>query len=560
MPAAFKLACTSLLLLSALCHEGGALSAPRQRGPAARKGTLARARARSRHAMSAPGADGGSGDRARNGAGRAVRGGGSPATRARGAGLTVAASAALGSLLHGYDTGVIAGALLFIVPEFGLEARPAVKGLIVSATTVGAIVGTLAAGPTAEATGQRRTMMLGSAVFTLGGLLLAWSPTVDMLILGRFIVGLAMGTAGAVVPVYIAECAESSARGALATVPQLFITCGIFLSYVVDLLVILFFNGSWRTMLGLSILPALLQFAALSRLPESPRWLVRRGRVDDARRALAKLRGGPAAAPAGGEAPPSAAVEEELAGIRAALEATRGAGATKQTTAAAVKALLKRGARRALAVCVVLQMFQQITGINTIIYFTPEILREAGVVRLFDRVGLSENAASMCATLLAYLPKPFAVLGASRYMDSVGRRGLLLRGLPIMGCCLALLALSYSSLPAGSVVRAAAAVLSVSLFSVAFSFSLGPVPNILSSEILPSEARSVGMSISVGTQWAFNAALVMMYPILVSAFGTQRVIVFFAAMTALAFAFVERFVPETAGKSLEEASSDAAAR
>uniref|UniRef100_A0A7S1TWM2 Major facilitator superfamily (MFS) profile domain-containing protein n=1 Tax=Phaeomonas parva TaxID=124430 RepID=A0A7S1TWM2_9STRA len=161
----------------------------------------------------------------------------------------------------------------------------------------------------------------------------------------------------------------------------------------------------------------------------------------------------------------------------------------------------------------------------------------------------------MAATLLAYLPKPFAVLAASSLMDTVGRRGLLLYNLPIMGACLALLSCTFTLMPANSIWRAVAAVLGTSFFSIAFSFSLGPIPNIISSELLPSDARSLGMSLSVGVQWLFSAMLVYVFPILTHKFGTQTMIAFFASMCVLAWFFTKAFVPETAGKSLEESSA-----
>ncbi|KOO26479.1 monosaccharide-sensing protein 2 [Chrysochromulina tobinii] len=180
-----------------------------------------------------------------------------PSSRKR-AGLQVAAGAALGSLLQGFNTGVIAGALLGISSEFGLAARPAVTGLIASSTTMGAVVGTACSGKLCDWVGRKRTLVLSSACFVLGGLLMAWSPGSEVLVAGRMTVGLAAGIVSSAVPTYIAECAEPAQRGALSTLPQLCVSSGILLSYLVGLggLVL---GHSWRVMLGLSLVPALFQ-------------------------------------------------------------------------------------------------------------------------------------------------------------------------------------------------------------------------------------------------------------------------------------------------------------
>jgi predicted MFS family arabinose efflux permease len=194
-----------------------------------------------------------------------LRGGGSgagtdvDAANAQRAGRVVAVSAALGSLMQGYDTGVIGGALLFITPEFGLDAKPLLQGLIVTATTVGSVGGTLAASKLSEAFGRRGTMLLASAKFVTAALLLVSAPGVAALIAGRLLMGMAIGEASSVVPIYIAECADKRNRGALATIPQLCISSGILMAYSVSLAITLFFKGAWRLMLGFALVPALAQ-------------------------------------------------------------------------------------------------------------------------------------------------------------------------------------------------------------------------------------------------------------------------------------------------------------
>ena len=180
-------------------------------------------------------------------------------SNARRAGRVVALSAALGSLMQGYDTGVIGGALLFIEPEFGLSAKPLLLGMIVTATTMGSIGGTLAASKLSDNIGRRSTMLLASAKFIAASAILSFAPGVKALIAGRLLMGVAIGEASSVVPVYIAECADKRNRGALATIPQLCISSGILLAYTVSLWVSICFRGAWRLMMGMAILPAIAQ-------------------------------------------------------------------------------------------------------------------------------------------------------------------------------------------------------------------------------------------------------------------------------------------------------------
>ena len=336
-----------------------------------------------------------------------------PTLRAsRNAGLRIAAGAALGNILQGFNTGVIGGALLYIVPEFGLEARPGVTGLIASSTTMGATLGTVACAKLLQDLGRQRTLVISCALFTLGGAIMGLAPGTSTLILGRIVSGVAAGLVSAAVPTYIAECAEPSQRGALSTLPQLCVSSGILISYLVGLAALLF-GGSWRLMLAFSLLPALAQACFVLALPESPRWLLsRRDDAPAALEALKRLRG-------------TEDVGAEFAAMQAGLakEGARDAEDRAEKTATTARgggvlALLRNpAARRALLVCSSLQLFQQFCGVNAIVYFTPQILKQAGAPSLFLSWGVSTNAAAMLATVLAYLPKIPAVLLATYLID-----------------------------------------------------------------------------------------------------------------------------------------------
>lgn len=306
-----------------------------------------------------------------------------------------------------YDTGVVGGALLFMVPEFGLSAWTV--GLVVTASTAGSVLGTLAAAKLSDAIGRRGTMRVASLLFLSAASLLLWSPTVDIVLAGRLLMGGAIGVSGSVVPVYIAECAESRNRGALATVPQLCISTGILCAYASALAVTVGWHGAWRLMLGLALLPAVAQAACVQwLLPESPRWLLRQSgplAAERAKHALARLRGvqwkkQSEANDSGGSVPLPPAVAAEFAALAAGVAREKQTAAGGSGAAAAGEArtgfgaLWREPALRKLALtCAGLQAFQQLSGINAVVAFTPQTLKSAGVPQLFAQLGVRDDNA-----------------------------------------------------------------------------------------------------------------------------------------------------------------------
>eukprot|EP00966_Prymnesium_polylepis_P292508 6755247-Prymnesium_polylepis.1 len=198
-------------------------------------------------------------------------------------------------------------------------------------------------------------------------------------------------------------------------------------------------------------------------------------------------------------------------------------------------------------------MFQQTCGVNAIVYFTPQLLREAGVPRLFSRWGASPDAAALLATVLAYIPKIPAVLLSTFLIDRLGRRELLATCMPLIALCLGALATSFD---AGAVVGASAAgaiaTVAVTLFGVFFGMSLGPIPNILASELFPTYARSTGVAACTSVQWGFNIVVAASFPALQDHFGSTTIVATFSAMSVIAWLFILRFVPETRGVALED--------
>ena len=455
--------------------------------------------------------------------------------------LKIAGSAACGSYIQGYTTGVLGGALLFLGPHFGLT--PAQIGAVATATTLGSVLGTFSASALADAAGRRPTMAFSSALFVVASVLMVWTPSLNVLVLARFLAGVGIGNCGAVVPVYVAECAEAASRGALATLPQLMISSGAMSGLVVTFAVALCRTGlDWsaatasRVSLGFTLLPSLLYAALVLRLPESPRYLLRKGRRERALAALGTLRGGPC--------------EAELTALeQATAKETKGAARRE----AGWRTLLEPKILRRLGVCVVLQFFQQFAGINAIVYFTPHILKSSGTVAtLGSSLRLSADSAALLATAVTYFPKIPAMFLTMALMDTWGRAKMLRVFSPAMGLCLAALGLSLGS---SSGVAATVALLAIALYGIFFNLSLGPVPNIYTAESFPARARSAAMTVSLCAQFLAHAMVSFWFPVLMASRGAPAVLYSFAGICGVAGLFACTLA-ETKQASLEAIASE----
>jgi sugar porter (SP) family MFS transporter len=316
---------------------------------------------------------------------------------------------ALGGLLFGYDTGVISGAILFITPELGLT--PFLEGLVVASILLGAAVGAGSAGPLSDKLGRRNLILIAGVLFAIGALGAALAPNVAVLVLFRVVLGLAVGAAALTVPLYLSEIAPTEIRGAISSLNQLMITVGILAAYVVN--AILASAGAWRWMLGLALIPALVLLIGMYFMPETPRWLVSQGRDDEARDVLRRDRS-------------EEAVEKEIRDIREVEEQEEGG----------LRELLASWVRPALVVAIGLAVFQQIIGINTIIYYAPTTLTNVGY----------GNEAAIYANLIIGVINVGMTLLAIRLIDRSGRKPLLLAGL--VGMVLSLSVLLFVAAPA----------------------------------------------------------------------------------------------------------------
>lgn len=428
-----------------------------------------------------------------------------------------AACAAVGGLLSGYDTGVISGALPFIEKSFSLSTFE--QGLVVSVVLVGAAVAAIGGGSFSDRIGRRRSLILAAVLFIAGAVLSAAAGSMQLLIGARVIVGFGIGLASSVVPLYISEIAPANARGWLVSLYQLAVTVGIMLAYIVDYGFA--GSGNWRWMLGLAVIPGALLGAGMLSLPETPRYLARHGHLDQARSVLAKARG-------------TQDVDAEFQEIKAAL--------AKPEQRGQLSDLLSPGVRPALIVGIGLAIFQQVTGINTVIYYAPTIIRSAGV---------SSIQASILATSGIGVVNVIMTIVSMWLIDRAGRRPLLLAGVAGMTISLGALGLIFH-LSRHSGGLANLAVVTLMVYVASFAISLGPVFWLLISEIYPLKIRGLAAGIASGTNWTSNFVVSLTFLTMLQVLGASWTFWLYGLLSLAAWFFSYYLVPETKGRTLEE--------
>ncbi|MGH7736670.1 MAG: sugar porter family MFS transporter [Candidatus Tyrphobacter sp.] len=429
--------------------------------------------------------------------------------------LLVACVAALGGLLFGYDTGVISGAILFIGKDFALTTQ--LKEFTISVVLVGCMVGAVLSGAAADRFGRRPTLLAAGVLFFAGALVSAFTLDEAVLLAGRFIVGIGIGFSSVVAPLYISEVAPASVRGALVSVYQFAITIGILLAYVVDYA--LAAGGEWRWMLGYGVVPAIVLVAGMVFMPESPRFLFKIGREGPARAELQRIYAS------------SAAEDAEERSIRAAL-AVKSEG---------LRAFRAPSLRFALFLGVALAVLQQVTGINTVIYYGPQIFQMAGVGSATHSI-LAESLVGGVNCVLT--------LVAIFWVDRIGRKPLLYVGVAGMFVALAILAFAFRQehLPAS---LGTIALGSMMLYVGCFAFSLGPIVWLLISEFYPLSVRGTGMSIATLANWVGNFLVSQFFLTMLEVLGRSLTFAVYAILCLVTIAFVYFFVPETKRELLE---------
>src|SRR5256714_8427426 len=428
----------------------------------------------------------------------------------------IAASfAALGGLLFGYDTGVISGALIFIKREFGLTT--VAEEIVVSGVLLGATLGAIVGGKVADLFGRRRVLLVTAAIFGIGALASAMAPSPTVLIVSRVVLGLAIGLASTNVPVYLSEVAPPQARGWVVSLFQLAVTVGIVVAYLTDYA----FAGveGWRWMLGLAVAPALVFGTGMFFLPETPRWLIRGGHHEVAHRVLVRIRG-------------LSDVNVEIEEIKASL--------AQQAESGHWTDLLRRQIRPALIVGLGLAIFQQITGINTVIYYAPRILQTAG---------FNSASGAILATVGVGIVNVGMTVLAMYLVDRAGRRPLLLIGIAGMIVTLGVLGLSFRH---SSGQLAWIAVICLMGYVASFAIGLGPIFWLLIAEIYPLKIRGLAEGTAATFNWASNLIVSLTFLTLVEKLGASSTFLLYAFASVASWLFAYYFVPETRGRTLEQ--------
>jgi len=432
----------------------------------------------------------------------------------------VAAVAAGGGFLFGYDTAVVNGANTYLKAHFGLGS--AQEGIAAASAILGCIPGAMFAGVLSERWGRRKMLLACAALFAVSGLCSAIPTDFSQFLVARLANGVAIGASSMICPIYIAEISPGNWRGRLGSLFQLGIVTGIFLTLFINRVI----QGrgdeawnaavGWRWMLGLESAPGLLFLAFLFTVPESPRWLARKGQRDQARTVLTRLTG------------PDQA-DRDLAAIGEAGGRDHGGFA----------ALWAKPYLRPVAIAMALMAFTQFSGINAVMYYSTKIFREAGA---------GANAAFTASVWVGLTNLVFTFV-AMALVDRAGRKPLLLLGAAMQSLALGAVGTMFHMEQSGLPL-----LLAVIAFIAAFALAMGPIGWLFCSEVFPSEVRSHAMSVAALTVWTANYLVTQTFPILNDSpsIGPAKTFWLYAGASAGALWFVHACLPETKGLTLEE--------
>jgi MFS transporter, SP family, arabinose:H+ symporter len=430
--------------------------------------------------------------------------------------------AALGGLLFGFDTAVVSGAIGFMDQRFDLNHVQV--GWAVSSLIIGCIIGAAISGVLSDRFGRKKVMIAAAILFIIGSIGSAIPDTFSGYIIARIIGGIGIGITSTLCPLYIAEIAPAKYRGRLVAFNQFAIVTGIFLTYFINLWIAGYgdeawnISTAWRWMFGVGAVPGFLFLFLLLIVPESPRWLIKQGRPVEALPILLRIHGEDLA-------------RQEVLDIKESFKQESGS----------IRQLFSPGLRLALIVGVGLAILQQITGINAVMYYAPEI---------FKATGAGTNSSLIQTILVGFINFLFTIL-AVWLIDKVGRKALLLIGSASMTVCLVVIGIAFhTGHTSGPIV-----LIFILLYVASFAISLGPVVWVIISEIFPNRIRGKATAIASMSLWVADYVVSQSFPPMLNSAGPAVTFWIFGAMALITFFFTLRVVPETKGKSLEEIES-----
>ncbi|MBO0707398.1 MAG: sugar porter family MFS transporter [Candidatus Dormibacteraeota bacterium] len=441
--------------------------------------------------------------------------------------IFLAILATIGGFLFGFDSSNIGSALVFLpfhLGDFG-------TGIVVAGASLGSFVGALAAGPLTDRFGRKALLLVDSGLFALGSLVSAIAPEAVTLIIGRLIIGLSIGADSAIATAYISEFAPKARRGSLAIIQQWMITIGILSAYLIAVIILLIAphatsSVDWRVLLGVGFIPAIVSLLLRARMPESPRWLLEKGREDKVLEAMATL--GISVTP------------EQVHAEAVAVQTERDRVQARHNWTPAV--------RRALIVVCVFFVFQQITGINVAFYYGPHLLSPYFLVG--QRTLVQSEVAGVYAAGILAVVNVAATYFAFRFIDRVGRRRLAMGAYLVM--IVFLLVGAYGASFLHGVAQLLVIMIGFAIFISAFAIGIGGTGWLIQGEVFPTAVRGRAAAIGASVDWLANYALVLAFPFMQTGLGLGWTMVIFAFLCLCGFAFVNLFLPETKGKSAEE--------
>ncbi|MBW0929960.1 sugar porter family MFS transporter [Priestia megaterium] len=438
---------------------------------------------------------------------------------------TIILVSTFGGLLFGYDTGVINGALPYMSESDQLNLNSFTQGLVTSALLFGAAFGAVIGGRLADYNGRRKTILYLAILFFVSTIGCTISPNAAVMILCRFLLGLAVGGASVTVPTYLAEMSPAESRGKMVTQNELMIVTGQLLAFTFNAIIGNMLGENphvWRYMLPIAAIPAVFLFFGMLRVPESPRWLVSKGKNNEALTVLQKIR-------------ESKRAKSELKEIESAYE--KEAKMEKAT----FKDLTTPWVRRVVFLGIGIAVVQQITGVNSIMYYGTEILKDAGFQTEAALIGnIGNGVISVLATFVGIW-----------LLGKVGRRPMLITGL--VGTTTALLLIGIFSLVFEGSAALPYIVLALTITFLAFQQgAISPVTWLMLSEIFPLRLRGLGMGVTVFCLWGINFLVGLTFPVLLASIGLSTTFFVFVVFGIGAILFVKKFLPETKGLTLEE--------